>query len=449
MGGTAMVEIPYWALALCCIGVLLTAAYFIRRSLRGPSLEKTLRESEERVRMCIEHAMDAVIVMDSKGVLMAWNPQAEKIFGWSQAEVLGRRMSETIIPPKYRLMHEKGIQRFLETGEGPLLNKRVELTALHHEGHEFPVELTVSPAPIGKDYIFSAFVRDITDQKKAEADSARALSLLQATLDSTTDGILVVDVDGKMVSFNQKFVEMWHVPESIIESRDDSQALSFVLDQLNDPEDFLRKVRELYGNKDDDSYDTLHFKDGRTFERFSHPQKLDDHIVGRVWSFRDVTDRIRDEEKIQRFADELQRSNTELEQFAYVASHDMHEPLRKIITFGDRLKKLDLSCSEEKAHDYLDRMASSADRMRGLIDDLLSFSKFTTKPPEYEEVDLGKVLQAAMLDLEMPIARSHAQIEVGKLPTIQADEHQMRELFQNLISNAVKFRRPDVINNPS
>jgi len=118
-----------------------------------------------------------------------------------------------------------------------------------------------------------------------------SLSLLNATLESTADGILVVSNEGKIVSFNRKFLDMSNLPDSIIESRDDNQALEFVLDKIKNPEAFLKKVKELYSQPDAESYDVLEFKDGRIFERYSQPQRIGDTIIGRVWSFRDVTER--------------------------------------------------------------------------------------------------------------------------------------------------------------
>ncbi|HXW77312.1 MAG TPA: EAL domain-containing protein [Candidatus Eremiobacteraceae bacterium] len=120
-------------------------------------------------------------------------------------------------------------------------------------------------------------------------------SLLIATLEATADGILVVDLGGKIVRFNGRFTEMWRIPRPILDSRDDDRAIAFVLSQLRDPDAFVSKVRELYAHPETDSFDVLDFLDGRVFERYSIPQRAGGRVVGRVWSFRDVTERVREE----------------------------------------------------------------------------------------------------------------------------------------------------------
>ncbi|MGR6035195.1 MAG: PAS domain S-box protein [Candidatus Nitrosoglobus sp.] len=130
--------------------------------------ELALRESEAQIRLIIQNALDAIILMNANEEIIAWNPRAQEIFGWTRNEVLGLSLAETIIPPRYREAHRQGLRRFLDTGEGAMLNKRVELSALHRDGREFPVELSVSPLKVGDSYVFSGFLRDLTRQKEAE-----------------------------------------------------------------------------------------------------------------------------------------------------------------------------------------------------------------------------------------------------------------------------------------
>jgi PAS domain S-box-containing protein len=132
-------------------------------------LQRDLRDNEERTRVLVDTSHDAVITMDAQGRVTGWNAQAEILFGWSVAEVLGGRLSSFIVPPQHREAHERGLQHFLATGVGPVLNKRIEITALRRDGREFPVELSISPAGSGPTYLFGAFIRDLTARKEAEA----------------------------------------------------------------------------------------------------------------------------------------------------------------------------------------------------------------------------------------------------------------------------------------
>jgi PAS domain S-box-containing protein len=140
---------------------------------------------------------------------------------------------------------------------------------------------------------------DITERKAAEQATLQALSLLESTLESTADGLLVINRAGKIVNFNKKFAHMWRIPLNILETGDDATTIRHVLDQLEDSYEFLSKVLELYSNPLEFSFDVLRFKDGRIFERYSQPQKLGEEVVGRVWSFRDVTDRKRVEDALR------------------------------------------------------------------------------------------------------------------------------------------------------
>jgi PAS domain S-box-containing protein len=144
--------------------------------------EESLRESKEQSRLIIETAADALVGMDDRGFIIAWNRQAEIAFGWPRSEAIGRKMSETIIPPQYREAHTKGLERFLATGEGPVLHKRIEITALHRDGRQFPVELTVWPVKMGESYAFNAFVRDITERKEVDRLKSEFVSVVSHEL---------------------------------------------------------------------------------------------------------------------------------------------------------------------------------------------------------------------------------------------------------------------------
>ncbi|HEY1592744.1 MAG TPA: ATP-binding protein [Solirubrobacteraceae bacterium] len=148
---------------------------------------------------------------------------------------------------------------------------------------------------------------------------------------------------------------------------------------------------------------------------------------------------------LERRAVELGRSNAELEQFASIASHDLQEPLRKVRTFTQQLTVTDADNLSEKGRQYLERANAAAERMQRLIEDLLKFSRVATHGRAFHPVDLSEVVDGVLEDLELEVERSGAVVRVGELPTIDGDEFQLRQLMQNLISNALKFRREDVV----
>jgi PAS domain S-box-containing protein len=167
-------------------------------------------------------------------------------------------------------------------------------------------------------------------------------------------------------------------------------------------------------------------------------------LVGFTKVTRDLTDRRAAEDRLRASAEELARSNRELQEFASVASHDLQEPLRKIQAFGERLETHLAERMDEAERDFLDRMRGAAQRMSTLITDLLAFSRVTSKAQPFAPVDLGAVAREVLSDLEVRIQRTGGKVELGPLPVVEADPLQMRQLLQNLIGNALKFHRPGV-----
>ena len=148
--------------------------------------EAELRTSESRLKAIIDAALDAVITMDGDGVIRSWSPQAERVFGWPASEAVGGRLSTTIVPPRYREAHERGLAHFLGTGEGPVLNQRIEITGLRRDGREIPVELTITPVRLGGAWLFSAFVRDISERKQVERRRAAQYAVTRILAEATT-----------------------------------------------------------------------------------------------------------------------------------------------------------------------------------------------------------------------------------------------------------------------
>lgn len=167
-----------------------------QESAWAKAAEAALLQSQERNRAVVETALDAVITIDAQGSVTEWNGQAEKIFGWAKPDAMGRRLGELIIPLRDRDAHEQGLHHFLVSGESHILNRRVEMMAAHRDGHEFAVELSISPARIGEAYFFSAFIRDITERKEADNKLRDSEARYRAVVNALDEGVLLVDAQG-------------------------------------------------------------------------------------------------------------------------------------------------------------------------------------------------------------------------------------------------------------
>lgn len=218
-----------------------------------------------------------------------------EITGYSREEILTFKVEHLTHPDDV----EASLEFIRRIRSGELPEYRMEKRYVRKNGAVIWVHLTVSivRSATGAPLYLVAFIEDITQRREAQGEASRSLSLLRATLESTADGILVVDLNGKILSFNQKVADMWGLPAEVFASGDDQRAINMALEKLVNPDDFLAKMMELYRHPEESSYDVLELKDGRTFERYSQPQLIDDVPVGRVWSFRDVTSRRRAEEQ--------------------------------------------------------------------------------------------------------------------------------------------------------
>lgn len=251
--------------------------------------KKALLESEEKYRTLVEQATDGIFIADKTGRFLVVNSSGHSMSQYSGEEMMKMSiydlvLTEDIKKDPFHFSEMQGgrvarSERRLKRKDGTLLD--VEVTAKFISGDRF-----------------LAFVRDVSERKKADKALAESFSVLEATLESTADGILVVNAQGRIIRFNKKFTELWGIPQEVLVTGDDNKAIGFVLDQLKEPDKFLSKVKELYGQPQAVSFDILEFKDGRVFERYSQPQLIQQQSPGRVWSFRDVTIRKKAEEEL-------------------------------------------------------------------------------------------------------------------------------------------------------
>ncbi|MGQ0739963.1 MAG: PAS domain S-box protein [Bacteroidota bacterium] len=181
-------------------------------------IEKAIATSEETRRLIMNSALDAIVCIDRQGIINVWTPQAEKIFGWTEQEALGKPLTETIIPERYRDKHIQGIRHYHATGEGPALNRIIEISAVKKNGEEFPVELSITPVKQGETEFFCAFIRDITERKEAAAKIVKEKELSDTAINSLPGIFYMLDIDRKFLRWNKNFETVsGYSPEEIAE----------------------------------------------------------------------------------------------------------------------------------------------------------------------------------------------------------------------------------------
>ena len=317
-----------------------------------------------------------------------------------------------------------------------------ELTArLEQKVHERTDELT---------NVNLRLEQEVAERKSAEKANLETMSVLKATLESTDNGILVVSEYGKVIHSNRRFAQMWHIPQELIVSSDEKAMLNHVLEQLVDPQNFIRGVETLYANPEAEAFDTLVFKDGRILERASLPMLMSGKLAGRVWSFRDITERKQAEAELQKYHEhledlvtkrtaELSAINQELEAFSYSVSHDLRSFLRTINGFSQILIEDYGSQLDEMGNDHLRRIKSACQRMGELIDDLLKLSRISRSELHIEAVDLSQLLQSIANSFQQNQPERHVDIIIPDGVVVQGDKRLLTIALENLLGNAWKF----------
>lgn len=257
--------------------------------------ERDLRRSEKKFRQLVE-TVNAAAFIYQRRQLRYVNSQTEALTGYTREELLGLDLYDFIHPDFRSTVKQWGKSRQPRDSAG----SKYEVRIITKTGDTRWIEATVDLIKFERKASILVTAFDISDRKLAELELETSLSLLQATIESTADGILAVDGGGKVVSFNRKFAQMWQLPDFLLDSRDSNQILGFGINQLKYPEIFLNRAKELSDIPAAESFDIIEFKDGRIVERYSLPQQTGGKITGRVFSFRDVTERWQSEEKLRK-----------------------------------------------------------------------------------------------------------------------------------------------------
>jgi PAS domain S-box-containing protein len=408
--------------------VLLTVgAWTNSRILQVEAERAQIRMDRDRF---FELSTDLVLVTDWSGRCLQMSPSWESTFGRPLAEMLGRPFVEYVAPEDRdatmevfdrEVFHGPGVAGFRNRYESA-------------DGSRRWLEWS-SKADVAAGRVY-AVARDITERREAEEVLLEASLYARGLIEASLDPLVTINPQGKITDVNQATEEATGHP------RDDLVGTDFA-DYFTEPEraragyqrvlldglvrDYPLTIRHVSGREMAVLYNATVFRNESG------------ELQGVFAAARDFTETERARERLQDYADDLARSNAELEQFAYVASHDLQEPLRMVTGFVGLLERRYGQQLGPEADEYIAFAVEGAHRMQGLINDLLTYSRVGTRGHEFRQVDVADAVAEALLNLRVAIEESHADVRCGKLPTVGADRRQVVQLFQNLIGNAVKF----------
>jgi len=396
-------------------------------------IEAALQESEERFRFIAEATPVPLFISSiSDGTILFANRQFGQAFGLPGNELVGQPA-----PNWYHNPADRQALLARLTQEGKLEDYEVRL---RKPGQETPfwVSATISPITFaGEAAMLGAFF-DITERKLAEKKLRQSEKRFRALIQNLSDIIVLVSADGKILYESPAVTRvLGHNPEERVGTNafervhpDDIEGVISIFEQiLRQPEqDVITQLR-------------IRHKDGswRWVEAVGSNLLDEPAVQAIVANYRDITEHKRAEKALATYAKELERSNAELERFAYVASHDLQEPLRMITSYLQLLQRRYQDQIDADANEFIDFAVEGALRLRQLINGLLAYSRIGTQEKNYQPVDGQAALEAALTNLQVAIKESRAKLIYDPLPTVIADESQLVQLFQNLVSNAIKF----------
>jgi PAS domain S-box-containing protein len=412
--------------------------------------EEALTRSEEHFRLLIERSSDVASILGPDGNMVYQSPSIEGVLGYTADELVGISTFEFIHPDDVEL----SLEAFRDMLERPGQTRIVELRYRHKNGSWRVVECfgrTLRPDSPADGVIVNA--RDVTERKRAEQELRLQTMLLEAQGEASIDGILVVDPDGRMISSNRRFGEMWGISHDVLRRRSDQDAIDAVLDRIVDPATFTERVAQLYREPDLRGRDEIALKDGRVFDRYTAPIRGDDgSYYGRIWWFRDMTERKQAEEALRRAKAEAEESREVAErasraksEFLSRMSHELRTPMNSILGFAQVLARKDLPQDQHKAVDHI---LKAGRHLLSLINEVLDISRIEANRQQLsiEPVRVLPVVQET-LSLIRPLAAQRGctiedDVTIGGEWHVEADRQRLAQVLLNLLSNAAKYNRP-------
>ena len=406
-----------------------------------------LREREATLQAVCSSAVDALVMIDGEGRTLLWNPAAERMFGYTAAEMLGQPVHDLLAPDDLRQRFLANFPAFQKTGQGAAIGKVVELTARRKDGSEFPIDLSVATVKKGQEWHAVGVIREITERKRAEEELRAKEELLSESQSIAHLGSWDWTMEGStsVMLWTPETYRLFGVsPDTFVLSSETFQTLIHPDDRAA-MQAWMSACLAGQGPPDLEFRVTLQDGSVRYINGRGHlvPQDAAKKSIRMVGVAQDITERKLAEAALLQRTEELARSNTELVQFAYVASHDLQEPLRMVSSYVQLLARRYAGKLDSDADEFIAFAVDGAKRMQNMINDLLAFSRVTTKGHEFKPVEADAALKLALANLKVAIEESQASVTFDPLPVVNADSAQLTQLFQNLIGNAIKFRRKE------
>jgi len=415
------------------VELLEDSTLLIGEAIHKFQLRDRFRRSQQLLEKTFESLDDSVLIIDMKDrTVLVCNPALTRDFGYSQEYVTGRN---TEFLHENRDTYEEFGRRMIAAldKEGVF---RTEFRMRRKDGSIFPTEHSVTDLvdDSGERIAIVGTIRDITSRKNAEAALVESERKFHAIFESALDTIIIADSHGRFKDVNPVASSLFGLEREELIGRSIREFSASDFNFGRAWSIFLKKGiarGELRLSRTDGTVRDVEYCAVSEFYPGHHLAVL-----------RDITGRKRAEGELKSYAARLEQSNQALQDFASIASHDMKEPLRKVISFGNLLRQKHKDSLGQTGNDYLNRMLYATQRMQSLLTSLLEYSRVIMNPEPFKEVDLNDIIHEVLSDLEVRVKKSSGKVRVGDLPVIQADPTQMRQLFQNLIGNALKFHKP-------
>jgi len=415
--------------------------------------EEELRQSESLKAFVLETALDAIILIDQEGKIQEWNLAASKIFGYTREQALGKSPDDLIVPPRIWEIYHDGLTQYLMTGVGSLIGRPIELTLKRANGREFAAELSISRNVMEDPPRCTAIVRDITDRKLAETSLRESEERYRMLVEDVKDyAIFMLNPEGR--------ITMWNVGAERIKGYNAAEIIGQPFSIFFTPEDVKRKEPEQLLKRAE--------VEGRAIYEGQRVRKDGRHIwiQGIITALRDDNGKLRGfskvahditrqkeaDDKIHQLNEELEQrvvmrtaqleaANKELEAFSYSISHDLRAPLLRISGFVEILQDEAASKLNETSLKHLRTIAEGAQQMSHLIDALLDFSRMGRSEMRQEKVVISRLVEEARHELSREMEGREIEWNIGELPEARGDPIMLRQVFINLISNAIKYTR--------